>query len=224
MSSPRHEVAGEAERLGEHGFIQDFESDRPIPTRMIAEILRSSSRSPSSFHLQPWRFLVVRNKSNRDRLSRCAFNDRRLTNSGAVVTVLGYLNPHQTHLQAIVQEATDRLAVLPTECSRWVAEAERVMGGLGSLSEWASRWGLVAASSLALAAEARGVGAVVIDRFDEPRIRREFGIPLDHTVAALVALGYVTKRTKDPGVLDLEELCFEEFFGQPWFGEKAPKD
>jgi nitroreductase len=72
-------------------------------------------------------------------------------------------------------------------------------------------------ASLIRAAESLGVAATAIDGFEDERIRESFGVPDDHAIACLVALG---ARLADPLAerLGLDETCFVEHFGQPWTG------
>ncbi len=57
---------------------RSFRSD-PIPQAILAEILRLGLRSPSGFNLQPWRFILVQEQANKEKLRACAFNQRQVT-------------------------------------------------------------------------------------------------------------------------------------------------
>ena len=72
------------------------------------------------------------------------------------------------------------------------------------------------AATLMIAAESLGVGSAPLERFDPEKVRAAFGVPDDHTICCLVALGYAAEAKPFPGRLGLEEVCFEEHFGQPW--------
>ena len=51
-----------------------FDAARDLPDSVLRHLLEQASLAPSPFDLQPWRFLVVREKRNRERLRGCAFN------------------------------------------------------------------------------------------------------------------------------------------------------
>lgn len=75
---------------------------------------------------------------------------------------------------------------------------------------------MLAAATLMIAAESLGIGSPRLESFEPEKIRKEFGVPDDHAIRALIALGFAANRTPFPGRLPLERLCFEEHFGQPW--------
>jgi len=41
-------------------------------------------------------------------------------------------------------------------------------------------------------------------------------VPDDHVICGLVALGHALESDPFPGRFGLEDVCFEEHFGQPW--------
>ena len=45
-----------------------FDPGRTIPNDVLRQILNLATFAPSSFNLQPWRFLLVRNPRNRETL------------------------------------------------------------------------------------------------------------------------------------------------------------
>jgi nitroreductase len=50
----------------------------PVPEEYLEAVLRFATRAPSGYNLQPWRFLVVRDKENRTRLQQAAFHQEKV--------------------------------------------------------------------------------------------------------------------------------------------------
>jgi nitroreductase len=81
---------------------------------------------------------------------------------------------------------------------------------------------MAAAATLTIAAESLGVASAAIEPFDPARLKDAFGIPDDHAIACLIALGHAAETPPFPGRLPLADVAFEEHFGQPWRGGEGP--
>ncbi len=133
--------------------IRGFDPARAVPDDLLRHVLALATLAPSSFNLQPWRFLVVRDERNRRRLRACAFNHPRLTEAPVVVIVLGYHHPHRSHLDAIVASQQSLGAITPEEAAELRGRALGAMERRPDASHWATRWAMLAAGTLMLAAE-----------------------------------------------------------------------
>jgi nitroreductase len=193
-----------------------FDSTRPLADELLKQILTLATQAPSGYNLQPWRFLVVRSARNRETLRQCAFGQAKIGEAPVVVIVLGFHHPHTTHLDAIAAEQT-RLGVLTEdEAAGMKGRASAAMARKTDPALWATRSTMLAAMCLMLAAESLGVQSAPMEGFEPEKVREAFGIPDDHTVCCLIALGYAADAKPFPGRLGLEEVCHEEHFGQPW--------
>src|SRR3954466_10866484 len=90
------------EAIARRRATRKFDPARPLSDDLLKRILHLATLAPSGFNLQPWRFLVVREGRNRQRLRACAFNQPKVSEAPVVVVVLGYHHPDRSHLDAIV--------------------------------------------------------------------------------------------------------------------------
>ncbi|RUL86444.1 nitroreductase family protein [Tautonia sociabilis] len=195
-----------------------FDPDLPVTGEELVRLLGLARHSPSQHNLQPWRFLVVRDRANRDRLRRWAFGHPALADAPVALLLLGYLYPHRSHWDAILKQMRMQAYIDSEAVFRRDAEVRRDLAAEPDLGCWACKNAMLAAATLMIAAEGLGLASCPIDRFDPGPIRDDFGIPADHALCALIALGHPALPDEVPslGRLPLAELCFEEHFGRPW--------
>ncbi|WP_406699565.1 nitroreductase family protein [Singulisphaera sp. Ch08] len=196
--------------------VRRFDPARPLADDLVRQILHAATLAPSDGNLQPWRFLVVRSESNRRKLRGCAFQHPRVAEAPVVVIVLGYHHPHRSHLDAMLARQLALGAITLAEQAEMRARTARAMDRRDDLPHWATRSTMLAVATLLMAAESLGVGSALMEAFEADKLRDAFGIPDDHTVCGLVALGYAAREESFPGRFELPEVCFEEHFGQPW--------
>jgi putative NAD(P)H nitroreductase len=203
-----------------------FDPDRRVDDSTLRLILDAATLAPSPYHLQPWRFIVVREARNRRRLRGCAYGQAWLAEAPAVVIVLGYLHPEVVRLDRVLAEQRD-LGMLGEQAVG--AARARALRSFSQKDDagralWATRSAMLAAANLMLAAQELGLATNPTEEFDIERLRAAFGIPDDHIPCILIALGYATERMPLASRLGLDEVCDIEHFGAPWPEGDGPLD
>jgi nitroreductase len=206
------------EAIARRRATRHFDPNRPLSDDLLKQVLHLATLAPSGYNLQPWRFLVVRSKANREVLRQCAYGQAKIGEAPVVVIVLGYLNPQKTHLGPMVAMQVDRGAITPEIGKGMMVTAARAVDNVANIEVWATRSTMLAAATLLIAAESLGVDSAPMEGFEPEKVKAAFGVPDDHIVCGLVALGFAApnKRQVFPGRFGLEEVCYLEHFGGPW--------
>src|SRR5258705_157582 len=84
-----------------------FKSD-PVPEEYLEAILSLAAQAPSGFNLQPWRFVVVRERENRHRLQKAALNQSKVSEAPVVIIAFAVKDEWKSRMDAIFDEGVRR--------------------------------------------------------------------------------------------------------------------
>ncbi len=192
-------------------------SAEPIPEQYLNAILSLAAQAPSGYNLQPWRFIVVREEANRKRLQAVAFNQPKVAEALVVIICLGMKEEWKTRADEVFREGAERGA---GQIDGWQKARDGALSFITSAQEmsvWVTRHTMIAVTSLMLIAEAYGIDTAPMEGFNPAGVKKEFGIPDEAEVVALIALGYGKSPDKVyTGRFPLSEIFYSESYGEPW--------
>ena len=195
-----------------------FRSD-PIPDDVLLAILNLGLQSPSGYNLQPWRFIVVREQTNKDKLKACAFEQPQISQAPVVLICCGDRRVNQTdYIEEIIQ-----LGIAAGGVNEKYAEFMR--GAIPQLFEykpcfesleaWTNRHTMLAVAHLMIVAKAFGVDSCPMEGFVTSQVKEAFNIPTEVDVCCLLPLGYADEPIKKyGGRFHTKRVCYGEVFGQ----------
>jgi nitroreductase len=155
----------------------------------IRELVRIGTAAPTSFHLQNWRFIAVRTREAKARLSPIAWNQPAITEAAVTFIVCGQL--------ADSSVIPDRLAplveagVMPAEMvPEWEIPARNLyMDYPQRQRDEAVRTGTFGAAAMIYAARSLDLGSTPMIGFDAEAVHREFGLADDEVPVMLLSVG-----------------------------------
>ena len=149
--------------------------DKPVEREKIMTCLEAARIAPSASNSQPWKFIVVDEKSTKDKLCNAAFGGIYMLNS-------------------FCKKAPVIVAVI-SERAKFMTR----IGGMFRGTEFSLIDIGIATEHLVLQAVDQGLGTCWIGWFDEGAVKKVLNIPSDKKVDILIALGYY-----DPARINLE--------------------
>ncbi|MCA1443084.1 5,6-dimethylbenzimidazole synthase [Ensifer sp. IC4062] len=187
----------------------------PLPDELIARLLGAAHSAPSVGFMQPWNFVLVRQKETREKVWKafeCANQEAALMFSGE----------RQAQYRSLKLEGIRKapLSICVT-CDR--TRGGTVVLGRTHNPQMDVYSTVCAVQNLWLAARAEGVGVGWVSIFHEQEIKSILGIPEHIEIVAWLCLGFVDRLYQQPELavkgwrqrLPLEELVFEESWGVP---------
>jgi nitroreductase len=192
-----------------------FKTD-PVPEEFLEAILRFGAQAPSGFNLQPWRFIVVRNQENRNRLQKAAMGQAKVGEAPVVIIAFGIKNGWKNTMPAIFEESVRRGAFPKELVEKTKSNINNFLGNFPA-PIWLNRHTMIAFTTMMLVAEAYGLDTAPMEGFDPEAVKKEFKLPSESEVVALLAIGFAKEPDKQyGGRLALEEFVYSEEYDQPW--------
>ncbi len=221
---PTHQPMGEplkpiTEIVLDRRATTNFNPEETIPEEILQTILRFGAQAPSGYNLQPWRFIVVREQENRERLKSVAYNQPKIGQAPVVIIAVGMKEEWKEHADEVFREGARRSAGSPDTVDSYKQQA---LGFLSTLpmNVWVNRHTMIALTTMMLVAEAYGFDTSMMEGFDADGIKREFKIPDEGEVVALLAIGRAQEPDKPyTGRFSLDRIAFSERFGEAWNGK-----
>ena len=197
-------------------------TDTPVSEEDLRMILEAARWAPSGENAQPWRYIVVRDKENKEFCSR-------ICQRGSGRRFTGEFLSKQMHARfaGLEDEEKRRKAFLKLtsgEVSAFVRESDVIVIVFGRKDVWDLPFDTSAAieNMLLAVAATKNLGACwlvapCIDIRDEMAVNEYFGIPSDYKTISMIGIGEAARMPRPRPRLALEDIVFKEKFGEPYY-------
>lgn len=184
--------------IKERRAINFFDPDRTLPDSTIDELLTAANLSPSSFDLQPWKVVVVRDPERKKVLRECAMNQQKVEDASAVLIMVADPDGVEDNKDRVLESWQDLGYMKPEMRKAYSEMMDSLYGTRESLTRkiFATKNTALYAMTVMLAAKGMGLETHPMDGFDEACIKKEFGIPANKIIIMLIAVGYLKPGVK----------------------------
>jgi nitroreductase len=189
--------------------IKAFDPDHRLTEEEITRLLDAAIQSPTSFNIQHWRFVVIDDPALRKQIREHGNDQAQMTDASLLILMTADVNAWKKNPERYWVNAPKEVADLlvgwmgPFHEGREQLQRDEAQRSIG-----------MAMQTLMLAATAMGYESCPMIGFDIDRVAELVGLPADHCMGPLVAIG---KGTKDPwpkpGQLPLDEVVVHNRFG-----------
>lgn len=188
---------------------KEFDANRVIPAEDFDFILEIARLSPSSFGLEPWKFLVIQNLELREKLLEFTWGAKKQypTASHVVICLVRkgyfmrydseYLRDFMARVQAFPEET---IKIRSQVIEKFQKTDFSLLDTEEALTDWAAKQAYIPLANMMTAAAMIGIDSCPIEGFEKKNVEdllaRETGLETDKFgVAYSVAFGY---RKADP--------------------------
>jgi nitroreductase len=179
--------------IKERRSINFFETGKEIPDDKLKELLETANLSPSSFNLQPWKVVVVKDSEKKKILKQCAFNQPKVEEASAILIMVADPMAMEENVDRMLDSWQQMGYMKPEMRETYKGMANNLYGAPDSLKRkiFAVKNTSLFAMNLMIAAKGLGLETHPMDGFDEDCMKKEFNIPEDKIIPMLIAVGYL---------------------------------
>lgn len=188
--------------------IKAFDPEHIVSADDEKRLFEAAIQAPTSFNIQHWRFVVVRDKALRSEMRKLGNDQSQITDASLLVIMTADTKAWQKNPARYWEQAPKDVADLlvgwmgPFHDGReWLQrdEAQRSIG--------------MAMQTLMLAAKGIGLDSCPMIGFDIEAVAKLINLPADHVMGPMVAIGKGTKAPwPKPGQLTLNEVLVNNKF------------
>lgn len=188
--------------------VKSYQPDFVIPAEDEKKLFEMVRHAPTSFNMQNWRFVVVKDKALRQEICKAAWNQVQVVEASLLVVLCADLkawnkNPERYWKDAPkpVQDALVPM-IKPFYEGREQVQRDEAMRSIG-----------IAAQTLMLSAKDMGYDTCPMIGFDVDAVGKLVNLPNDHVVGLLLTIGKAAKPAYPKGgFLPQSEVVIENRF------------
>lgn len=188
--------------------VKAFDPEYTLPAEDEKKLFEAAIQAPTSFNIQHWRFVVVRDKALRQEMRKLGNDQAQITNASLLVVMTADTKAWNKEPSRYWQFAPKEIADLLVgwmgpfhEEREWLQrdEAQRSIG--------------MAMQTLMLAAKGIGLDSCPMIGFDIDGVAKLINLPEDHVMGPMVAIGKGIKAPwPKPGQLSLSDVLVTDRF------------
>lgn len=194
--------------IKERRSVKHYDPNHKLTDDEINQLMSLAVLSPTSFNMQNWRFVVVKDSEVKKQIRAAAWDQAQVTDSSLLIVICADLkawkdNPLQYWVNA-PKEAQDFLvsAMGPFYEGKEQLQRDEAMRSCG-----------IAAQTIMLTAKAMGYDSNPMIGFDPDKVAEIIKLPENYVISMLMAVGKQTKSAMPRGgQLPLDKVVFTDRF------------
>jgi len=176
-----------------------FDSSKKISEHDLNELLEVIRLSPSSFGLQPWKFIVVENMELRKKIAESAWNQPQVTQSSHLLVLCSKLDVTEDYIKEFIKEIA-RVRNIAVDSLKGYEDMMidfRKGHSKETINEWSKKQTYIPLGMLLESAALKKIDACPMEGFNPNGVDEILGLNKEgFTSAVLCSLGYRSSEDK----------------------------
>lgn len=188
--------------------VKHYDPDHRFTDEETEKLMSAAILSPTSFNIQNWRFVVVKNPEMRQQIRAAAWDQAQVTDASLLIIACAHLEAHtnspERYWMNAPQEVQDMLVPMITKFyeGNETLQRDEAMRSVG-----------LASQTIMLAAKAMGYDSCPMIGFDPAKVAEIIKLPEQHVIGMMITVGKAAKPAWERGgQLPLAHVVFEDTF------------
>ena len=190
--------------------LKHYDPQHQLTDSEIRKLMEAAIQSPTSFNIQNWRFVLVRDKELRKQIRAAANDQAQVTDSSLLIVMTADLKAWEKSPARYWRDAPKDVAeILVNWMGPFYQGKEQLQ------RDEAMRYVGLAGQTIMLASKAMGYDSCPMIGFDIDKVAELIHLPSDHVIGFMIAVGKATKPAwPKPGQLSLDEVIIQDRFAE----------
>lgn len=188
--------------------VKHYDPRHQMTEEEIQKLMEAAIQSPTSFNIQNWRFVLVRDPQLRQEIRAAANDQAQVTDASLLIVLTADLKAWEKSPETYWRDAPPEVATILVN---WMGPFYR--GKEQLQRDEAMRSVGLAGQTIMLAAKAMGYDSCPMIGFDQDQVAQLINLPADHVIGFMIAVGKATKPAwAKPGQLPLAQVLVHDRF------------
>lgn len=190
--------------------------ESPIPDGDLLKILQAGLQAPSSYNLQPWRFVVVRTEEQKRKLRAASYNQAKVEEASVMIVACGDADGWRSgDLDEMLR--IGRLGGMPENYAEMAkSNIPNYLSNHPNMPLWLTRQVMLAYTHMMLMAEVLGYDTAPMEGFEPDKVCEVLNLPISYSPVALLGIGHLKGPDKFHSErFSMSRTVFAEEYGRP---------
>jgi len=189
--------------------VKHYDANHEMPEADLAELIRLTKLAPSSFNMQNYRLVVIRDKARQREIRAAAWDQAHVEEASVLFIICADLTSHLADPAIYWGHAPQEVQDILGPMIRPFYEGKDQL-----IRDEGIRSSALAGMTLMLAAHDMGYDSCPMIGFDAETVAKVINLPTDHIISFMIPVGKQTKPAWDRGArLSDDQVVIQEKFG-----------
>ena len=171
-----------------------FDDTKKISDEDLNYILEAGRKSPSSFGMEPWKFLVITNEDLKAKLRPACWDQVQVTSCSHLIIVLAAIDAVKPEFGIVERKFKRR--TMPQEkldmyLGLYASHLEKTLSSDENVYSWTSKQTYLAAANMMTAAGIKGVDSCPIEGYEKEKVEEILGLDTaKYQLSVVIPFGY----------------------------------